>query len=135
MKHTNNFEKQANTAYKLQVDSLSNATLHRLKKGRETALSYKKETIQKQSRQKKHQQINTSIFSLLANNKWLTGAGASLAFASVLTFMIIPNLMHSNTLSPLDDIEMLSAETDLDLVTDLEFYQWLDDSAISQNTL
>lgn len=115
-----NFEQQANNAYKQQVDSLGSETLHRLRKARETALSHKK---------------GFHMFSLLTNNKWLTGAGASVVFASVLTFMIVPNLMHSNTLSPLDDIEMLSAEADLDLVTEMEFYQWLDDSAISQNTL
>ena len=120
----NNFEQQANNAYKQQVDSLDSQTLYRLKKARGIALSHQKQPQQK-----------NSLFNFLTSKKWLTGAGASLAFASILTFMIIPNLMHSNTLSPLDDIEMLSAEADLDLVTEMEFYQWLDDSAISQNTL
>ena len=136
-----NFEQQANNAYKQQVDSLNSETVHRLRKARETALSYQrqshmKESYQNQSHHKEsHRQNNNSLFNLLTNNKWLTGASASVVFASVLTFMIVPNLMHSNTLSPLDDIEMLSAEADLDLVTEMEFYQWLDDSAISQNTL
>lgn len=54
-----------------------------------------------------------SLFSL----RWFGGTGASIALASVLTFMIIPNLIHSNTISLLDDLEMLAANANLDLVT------------------
>lgn len=109
------FEKELKTALNKQVDSLDSQTLHRLRNAREFALS----------KQKK------STFSL----KWLGGAGAGLALASVLTFMIIPTLMHSNALSPLDDLEMLTADADLDLVTQMDFYQWIDESSLSESTL
>lgn len=115
--NTDNFEKKSKSAFDQQVESLDSQTLHRLRAAREKAL-----------------QSQSSWLSSL-NFKWLTGAGAGLALASVLTFMIMPNLITSNTLSPLDDLEMLSAEADLDLVTHMDFYQWLDDSALSDNTL
>jgi len=109
------FEKKLKIALNKQAESLDNQTLHQLRNARELALS----------KQKK------SCFSL----KWLGGAGAGLALASVLTFMIIPDLMHPNTLSPLDDLEMLTAEADLDLVTKMDFYQWIDESSLSEGTL
>lgn len=111
----NKFELKANKAFKQQVESLDSQTLHRLRKARESALS-----------QKTH-----SWFSL----KWLGGAGIGLALASVLTLVVVPNMMQSNSLSPLDDLEMLSAEADMDLVTQMDFYQWLDDSSLSESTL
>lgn len=60
--------------------------------------------------------------------KWLTGAGAGLAIAGVLTFMVAPNLFQLNKLSPLDDLEILASEADMDIVTQLDFYVWLDES-------
>jgi len=118
-KKTDNFEEKSKAAFKQQQESLDSQTLQRLRSARENALS----------KQEKSSWL-TSI-----NLKWLTGAGAGLALASLLTFMIAPGLMSSNNLSPLDDLEMLSAEADLDLVTDMDFYQWLDESALSENTL
>lgn len=109
------FEKQARTAFDKQVASLDSQTLHQLRSAREVALSKQKQ----------------SIFSV----KWLTGAGAGLALAGVLGFMIVPNLMQTNALSPLDDIEILTADADLDLVTQLEFYQWIEASSLSESTL
>ena len=43
--------------------------------------------------------------------------------------------MQTNALSPLDDIEILTADADLDLVTQLEFYQWIEASSLSESTL
>ncbi len=111
----NDFETKVNKAFKQQVESLDNQTLHRLRDAREKALKQK----------------SAPCLSL----KWLSGAGAGVALASLLTFLVVPNLTQSNSLSPLDDLEMLSAEADLDLVTQMDFYQWLDDSALSENTL
>ena len=99
---------QAKKAFDQQADSLNSETLKRLREARNEALSQQ----QKQS--------------WLSKN-WLTSAGAGLAIASVLTFMIVPQLT-TNKLSPLEDLEMLSAEVDMDLVTQLDFYQWLDES-------
>jgi len=116
-------EEKAKTALKQQTQSLDSATLHRLRDAREIALS------------NPHSSWASSLGLPPLNLKWITGAGAGLALASVLTFMIVPNLMTSNKLSPLDDIELLTANTDLDLVTQIEFYQWLDDSELSESTL
>lgn len=109
----NDFEKNVKTAFKQQTESLDSETLHRLRVAREIALS-------KQSR---------SNWLPTLNLKWLTGAGAGLALASVLTFMVMPNLMSS---SAVDEFEMLTAEGDMDLVAQLEFYQWLDESSLSE---
>ena len=111
----NDFETKANKAFKQQVESLDSQTLHRLREAREKALKQK----------------STPWLSL----KWLSGAGAGIALASLLTFLVVPSLIQSNSLSPLDDLEMLSAEADLDLVTQMDFYQWLDESALSESTL
>jgi len=114
----NNFEKNARLAYEQQSETLDSQTLHRLRLAREIALT---------------KQTRASWLPSL-NLKWLTGAGASLALASVLTFMIVPNIT-TNKLSPLDDLEILTAEADLDLVTHMDFYQWIDESALSESTL
>jgi len=107
----NELNKIAKQALDQEVGALSSDTLHKLRLARETALS------QQQKKPWQH------LFSL----KWLTGAGAGLAIAGVLTFMLIPQLSNQS-LSPLDDLEFLTAEVDMELVDDLEFYQWLDDS-------
>lgn len=117
-------EEKAKTALIQQAQSLDSTTLHRLREAREIALS-----------QPQQSSWSSSLGLPPLNIKWATGAGAGLALASVLTFMIAPNLMTSNKLSPLDDIELLTTNTDLDLVTQMEFYQWLDDSALSESTL
>ena len=104
----NNIRENAKKAFDQQVDALDSQTLHRLRKARESALSQKDKKI-------------------WLSKKWITGAGACLALASVLTFMLVPQLTASK-LSPLEDLEMLSAETDMDLYTQLDFYQWLDES-------
>lgn len=111
----NDFEKKAKKAFKQQVESLDSQTLHHLREAREVALKQKA----------------SSWLSI----KWLSGAGAGIALASLLTFLVIPNMNPSNSLSPLEDFEMLSAEADLDLVIQMDFYQWLDVSALSENTL
>ncbi len=106
-------ERNAKTAFKQQTESIDSETLHRLRVVRETALS-------KQSRPSWLPSLNL---------KWLTGAGAGLALASILTFMVMPNLISSPSL---DEFEMLTAEGDMDLVEQLEFYQWLDESSLSE---
>lgn len=100
----------AKEALDRQVNSLDSKTLQSLRVARENAL------------------ISHRPKRFFKATKWLTGAGVGLALASVLTFMIVPNLMSSNKLSPFDDIEILTAETEMDLYTQLEFYEWLGDS-------
>ena len=78
-------------------------------------------------------QTQSTLLSLKL--KWLTGAGAGLALAGVLTFMVAPSLMSNNSFLPFDDLELITAEGEMDLVTQLEFYQWIDDSANSQRIL
>ena len=104
----------AKSALNKSTDSLNSETLHRLRQARESALLYK---------QKEHKTGGVSFLSW----KWITGAGAGLAFASILTFMILPQLSQSS-ISPLDDLDLLTAEVDLDVVDHLDFYQWLDES-------
>jgi len=111
------FEAKANKAFKQQVESLDAQTLHRLRDIREAALNQKKLISNKSS----------PWFTLT----WIGGASASIALAGILTFMLVPRLIQSDSLSPLEDFEMLSTDTDMDLVTQLDFYQWLDDSALS----
>ncbi len=101
--------KNAKKALDRQADSLDNQALQRLRVARVNALAQRPKNSFKA-------------------NKWLTGAGAGLALGSVLTFMLVPNLMSSNKMSPFDDLEILTAETELDLYTQLEFYEWLGDS-------
>jgi len=119
MTHSNNIndeqlQKRAREAFDQQVDSLEISTLHRLQAARQKALSL--------------QRKQSWLSSTRRSTKWLTGAGAGLALASVLTFMVAPDLLQSNKLSPLDDLEMLSAEAEIDLYTQLEFYEWLGDA-------
>ncbi len=92
-----------------QADSLDSQTLQHLRVARENALAQHHKRSYKTA-------------------KWLTGAGVGLALASVLTFMLVPNLMSSNKISPFDDLEILTTESELDLYTQLEFYEWLGDS-------
>ena len=114
MKNTE-FNKHLTSALDEQVNALNSQTIHQLRNAREIALS----------KQKK------GSFSF----KWVGGAAAGIAMASVLTFIITPKLMPTNTISPLEDLEILTAEADLDLVTQLDFYQWIDESALSDITL
>jgi len=96
-----------------QAECLKSETQHRLRLAREKAL----------------EQSSKSSWNDILTWKWLSGAGAGVALASVIAFMIVPNLQtDTNSLSPLDDLELLTAEVDMDLVDDLEFYQWLDES-------
>ena len=105
----------AKAALEQQANALDSKTLQRLRLAREAALSLNKIQNKKGS------------WSNALSWKWLTAAGAGLAIASILTFMIVPQLSE-NKLSPLDDLELLIAEVDLDLVDHLEFYQWLDET-------
>ena len=110
------FKTNAKIAYKQQTESLDSKTLHRLRLVRETALSNKAQSSRP-----------------LLGLKWLTGAGAGLALAGVLTFMIAPSLMSSsNDFFPLDELELMTLEGDMDLVTQLDFYQWIDESLLSE---
>ena len=101
----------AKDALEQQANALDSETLQSLRHAREAALL----------KYTKSGWLNSLSW------KWLTGAGAGLAVVSILTFMIVPQL-NNNTLSPLDDLELLTAEVDLDLVNQLEFYQWLDET-------
>lgn len=105
-----NFEQQAKQALDKQAETLNSDLSARLRHARETALE------------------SASNKPLFLSVKWLTGAGAGLAIASVLTFVLVPKLMPANDLSPFDDLELLTAETELDVVTHLEFYEWLSES-------
>jgi len=99
------------TALEKQTENLNSDTQHRLRLAREKALKHS----------------GTASWSDWLSWKWLSGGAAGVALASVIAFMIEPNL-QSNSLSPLDDLDLLTAEVDMDLVDDLEFYQWLDES-------
>ena len=102
------FSQNVKQALDQQVDALNSDTLHRLRDARNMALNQKNQYA-------------------WMSKKWLTGAGAGLAIASLLAFIVVPQLTASK-LSPLDDLEILSAEADVDLYTQLDFYQWLDES-------
>jgi len=108
-------EEQINKATKLaldqQAEALNSDTLHQLRQARETAL----------------QQSNKRAWQKMLSIEWISAAGAGIAIAGVLTFILVPHL-NTNSLSPLDDLELLTAEVDMDLVDELEFYQWLDES-------
>lgn len=104
----NNIEKQAKQVLDKRVDALDSNTLQRLRVARENALARKK----------------SSPFSL----KWLGKAGAGIALASVLTMFLVPNLLETKNLSPFEDLELLTAETELEVITHLEFYEWLGDN-------
>lgn len=103
----------AKTALDQKTEALSSDTQHRLRLAREQALK---------------QAVKESWTHWLSW-RWLSGVGAGVALASVIAFMIVPNVQTTpNSLSPLDDLDLLTAEVDMDLVDDLEFYQWLDES-------
>jgi len=110
----NNLEQKARQAYHQQIASLDSKTLQQLRKARELALAEQSKSWWQ------HRRI-----------KWLTGTGAGLALATVMTFFVVPNLITQEPITPLEDIELLSAETDLDLITDFEFYEWLDESKLN----
>ena len=99
-----------------QVDTLDESILARLQEARHAALLQKK-----------------PLFSLPSLSlKWLTAATAGIALAGFLGFVIIPQVMlnkdQNSTLAILDDFEVLSDDSELDLYTQLDFYQWLDES-------
>ncbi len=114
------FEEKISNTLDQQVDSLDNSIVQRLQEARQTALLQQKK----------------SPGSPRLNLTWITAAGAGLALASVLSFMVIPHLIADFTnnieadpsLVLMDDFEVLSDDSDLDLYTQLDFYQWLDDS-------
>jgi len=107
------FLNDTKTALDNQAESLNSETQHRLRMAREKALA----------------QEGKSSWSDSLSWKWLSGTGAGVALASVIAFMIVPNLSsNTDSLSPFDDLELLTAEVDMDLVDALEFYQWLDES-------
>jgi len=108
----------AKTALDQKTEGLSSDTQHRLRLAREQALA----------------QTGKSFWSDCLSWKWLSGAGAGVALASVIVFMVVPNLQSNpNSLSPLDDLDLLTAEVDMDLMDDLEFYQWLDENLSEGN--
>ena len=116
----NELEHKASIAFKQQTQSLDSDTLYRLRLARKTALSHT-------------EQSSLPSFNL----KWLTGAGAGLALAGILTFMIAPSLMSSsNEFLPLDELELMTTEgeieSEMDLITQLDFYQWIDESSLSK---
>lgn len=110
------FENKAKQALDQKANTLNDQVLQRLQNARNTALSQKPN--------------KTSLPQL--NLKWITGAGAGLALAGLLSFMIIPGLIsdkkQANTVAIFEDFEMLNDESELDLYTQLDFYQWLDES-------
>jgi len=110
----NDFEQQARQAYQQRIASLDSETLHQLRKAREQALAKSHKFRWKSS-----------------PGKWLSGAGAGIVLAGMLSFLVVPELMTNDSITPLEDIELLSAEADLDLITDFEFYEWLDESELS----
>ena len=120
------FEEKISNTLDQQADSLDDSIVQRLQEARQTALSKQK----------------ISIRSPRLNLTWITGAGAGLALASVLGFMVIPhltaNLADNEESDPslvfMDDFEVLNDDSDLDLYTQLDFYQWLDDS-LGESTL
>jgi len=117
---TTHFEKKISNTLDQQADSLDDSIVQRLQEARQTALLQQKSAIRLPR----------------LNLTWITGAGAALALASVLGFMVIPHLItdFSNNIGTdpslvlIDDFEVLSDDSDLDLYTQLDFYQWLDDS-------
>ncbi len=114
------FEEKISNTLDQQVDSLDDSIVQRLQEARQTALLQQKK----------------SPGSPRLNLTWITAAGTGLALASVLGFMVIPHLIADFTnnieadpsLVLMDDFEVLSDDSDLDLYTQLDFYQWLDDS-------
>jgi len=97
----------ARNALNEQAEGLSSDNQHRLRLAREKALA---------------QATKSSWLSW----KWFSGAGAGVALASVIAFMIVPNLQTSHdAISPFDDLELLTADVDLDLVYQLDVYQCL----------
>lgn len=117
----NEFETKVNNTFKQQVESLDSQTLCNLRMVREKALA---------------QQQASQPWAFLTNLKGLAGAGAGLALASLLVFIAIPNFTQSKSVSLLEDFEILKAEPELDLYTQLDFYQWIEnESSFSENTL
>ena len=110
-------DKQINNAVKSALNesasNLNSETLHRLRQARETALL------------KSNKSGGVSFLSW----KWITGTGAGLSITGLCAFMLVTHLNSSSgAISPLDDLDLLTAEVELDLVDHLDFYQWLDES-------
>lgn len=110
------FENQLIAALNEQADTLPNQTRLHLRSAREIALT---------------KQAKRRGFPV----KWLGGAAAGVALASLMSFVITPKLMPSDSISPLDDLEILTADADLELLTQMDFYQWIDESDLSKTAL
>ncbi len=104
----NEIKQQAQRALNRQVEALDATTLQQLHKARQVAL----------------RKVRKPFLSF----KLLGGAGAGLVLATVFAFMVSTSLLQSDKLSPFDDLEMLTAETDIELYTQFEFYEWLGES-------
>lgn len=63
----------------------------------------------------------------LFDRRW---AGAGLALVSLLLLFFVGGLFQQTTMSPLEDIELLTTEADLDLVLEYDLYEWLEQSEL-----
>ncbi|WMS88171.1 hypothetical protein [Pleionea litopenaei] len=89
-----------------------------------------------------HQSRNHALNSKPRQSRihWAMGAATFASIAVFMMFSILPN--SQNTSQPnsavasqsqlLQNFEMLSGDVELDMISDLEFYQWLDENDLGQ---
>jgi len=89
------------------VDSLDAATLSRLNQARQKALNTRR----------------SNIYS--GNRAGLVFVSIAVAVLATLLWTVTPEPPHAELAQQYEDIDMLSADADLELLEDLEFVSWL----------
>lgn len=108
---------------------LDKDTLARLHHARRKAL----DTLPQRDHQGNYRPINTPVLAVSAWQTWLMPAGgvAATALIAVLVFQLAGVMpeeqspFSNETLSVMNDMEILTAPDDLEMYQDLEFYEWL----------
>ncbi len=113
--YDNPLKKQVKAALNHQAESLDTQTLQKLRDAREKALNHRK-----------HKETKTSAHS------WFWGAGAGLVMAGILAFFLVSGIFQQQSLSPLDDLDVLTADAELDVILQSDFYQWLDETGLNE---
>ena len=72
--------------------------------------------------------------------RWMPAAGLAAAALAAVGIAVFRDRSDNQTLAknqratPLEDMDLLAADDDLDIVQDLDFYSWLDDAAPDERT-
>ncbi|HEX2586475.1 MAG TPA: DUF3619 family protein [Steroidobacteraceae bacterium] len=118
-KNNGALEQRTRDVFDQQTASLDAHTLSRLNQARQAALN----VVRKEK--------------TAAMPRWLMPAGsvAALALVATMAFRFMPGTINSSgqALSPLEDMEIIASNEDIDLLQDVDFYDSLDNVDAGEN--